>query len=153
MKFPPLSLVPLRRGLFLVLFAALVQGGAGCSSSEPPAALQVQPSQPGGPLAPGPLVGGPPAPGDGDGLPGPEPTSAPPDNEGPGATETNFLTPPCRADGDCPDGRRCVVGARAAALPDAGAPADAGASADAGDAGAADDAGIGLGFCALADAG
>lgn len=145
MKIPPSFLVSLRRGLCSVLLAALAQGSAGCSSDETPAGLQVQPSQPGGPVAP--LGGGSSTPGDIDGLPGPEPTSAPPDDDGPGATETNFLTPPCRADGDCPGGRRCVNDARAAAGLDAGAPSDAD------DAGQERDAGRALGFCALPDAG
>jgi hypothetical protein len=109
--------------------------------------VQVQPSMPELPGAPRPL-GGEPAPPDSTyGLPGPEPVSAPPENDGPGATETNFLTPPCRKDSDCSDGRRCIGGARVAGE------ADAGGAADAGDAGLASDAGADLGRCDPADAG
>lgn len=96
---------------------------------------------PGGPAAP---AGEPSTPDGTYGLPGPEPVSTPPENDGPGATETNFLTPPCRTDSDC-NGRRCIIGARTAA--------DAGAPAEAADAGLASDAGLGLGFCERPDAG
>lgn len=145
MKFPPLFLGPQCRRASFGLFAALTLAlaCAGCSSGEPPS-LQVQPSTPGGPAAPGGESSTP----DGTdtyGSPGPDPVSVPPENDGPGATETNFLTPPCRQDSDCPDGRRCVGGARPAG-------ADGGA-ADAGDAGLASDAGVGLGFCEPPDAG
>lgn len=111
---------------------------------------QVQPSTPSGPAAPG-VVAGEPAPEGTDtyGLPGsPEPVSTPPESDGPGATETNFITPPCHKDSDCPDGRRCVGEARVAA------PADAGAAPNAADAGLASDAGvIDLGHCEAADGG
>lgn len=143
MKFPPLFLVLLRRWGSLGLFAALALVGAGCSSNESPATLQVQPSMPSGPAGPG----EPSTPDGTYGLPGPEPMSTPPENDGPGATETNFLTPPCRQDSDC-NGRRCIFGARGAGEADAGA-----ASADAGDAGRASDAGVDLGFCERPDAG
>ena len=142
MKFPPLFLGLPRRGAWFGPFAALALVCAACSSSEPPATLQVQPSMPSGPPAPS----GEPATPDGTyGLPGPEPMSTPPENDGPGATETNFLTPPCRQDSDC-NGRRCIGGARVAGAADGGAT-------DAGDAGPASDAGVGLGFCERADAG
>jgi hypothetical protein len=125
------------------LFAALMVLWAGCSSSESSTQLQAQPSMPGEPSSP---LGGEPSTPDGTyGLPGPEPMSTPPDSEEPGATETNFLTPPCRQDSDC-NGRRCILGTRAVA--DAG-----GAAADAGDAGLASDAGVSLGFCERSDGG
>lgn len=144
MKFPPLFRGLEQRGLTFGLVAALMLLCGGCSSSEPPTPLQAQPSMPGGPVTP---LGGEPSTPDGtDGLPGPEPMSTPLENEEPGATETNFLTPPCRRDSDCNDGRRCILGARAAA--DAGA-----AAADAGDAGHASDAGGSLGFCERSDGG
>jgi hypothetical protein len=142
MKFPPLLLRSLRRGASLGLFAAALACG-GCSSSEPPATLQVQPSMPSGPGAP---AGDPLTPDGTYGLPGPEPMSTPPEEEGPGATETNFLTPPCRQDSDC-NGRRCIVGARVASEPDGGA------AVDADDAGPASDAGVTLGYCERADGG
>jgi hypothetical protein len=144
MKFPPLFRALQRCGATFGLFAALALPWAGCSSSETPTQLQVQPSMPGAPSSP--LAGEPLAPDDTYGLPGPEPMSTPPEDEEPGATETNFLTPPCRQDSDCNAGRRCILDARAAA--DAGA-----AAAGAGDAGLASDAGAGFGFCERPDGG
>ncbi|HTV25244.1 MAG TPA: hypothetical protein VMG12_41405 [Polyangiaceae bacterium] len=94
----------------------------------------MQPSSPGGPANP-----------DTYGLPGGEPVSAPTENDGPGATETNFLTPPCRKDSDCRDGRRCTAGDGERSG------RDGGAAADAQDAGS--DAGVLLGRCELVDAG
>ena len=44
----------------------------------------------------------------------PDPVSVPIENDGPGATETNLLTPPCSKDSDCGAGRRCVGGSRTA---------------------------------------
>jgi hypothetical protein len=144
MKFPPLFRGLQHRGATFGLFAALTLLCARCSSSESPTQLQAQPSTPSGPSSP---LGGESSTPDGTyGLPGPEPMSAPPEDEEPGATETNFLTPPCRQDSDCNAGRRCILGARAAA--DAGA-----ATADAGDAGLASDAGVSLGFCERSDGG
>jgi hypothetical protein len=144
MKIPPLFRGLQHRAATFGLFAALTLLCAGCSSSEAPSQLQAQPSTPSGPFTP---LGGEPSTPDGtDGLPGPEPMSTPPESDGPGATETNFLTPPCRQDSDCNDGRRCILPARAAA--DAGA-----ATADAGDAGLASDAGVSLGFCERSDGG
>jgi len=89
--------------------------------------LQAQPSMPSGPSAPGDTYG------------------LPPENDGPGATETNFFTLPCSKDSDCSDGKRCILGARVAT--------DAGLAADAGDAGLASDAGAGLGRCERGDGG
>lgn len=112
-------------------FATLLCGLAfACSSSDPDLVAQTQPSTPGnaGPSAPGPSTPGPEAPDPSTVFesPGGEvPVSVPPENDGPGATETNWLTLPCgkqRPDAGTADG-----GADAAA-PDPGA--DAGASGD-----------------------
>lgn len=135
MKFPPLSIARRRRAAGFGPCAALVLLHAACSSSDTSAVL-VQPSSPAGPESPGTY-----------GLPGGEPVSTPTENDGPGATETNFLTPPCRQDSDCNDGRRCTVSAQSAA------PRDGGGAADAGEAGASDDGGVVLGHCEPVDAG
>jgi hypothetical protein len=109
----------------LVVLSAL---GNGCSQPVEPELMDSEsPSTPRGaaPGAGGPVVAEPGAvfgaPAD-DGMA----VSTPVENDGPGATETNFLTPPCGADGS----RR---------LPDAGgagAPADAGVPVSPADAGA-----------------
>jgi hypothetical protein len=147
-----------------------------CSDGEP---LDPSPT----PSSPGATPGGEPiAPSPGDpepttyGSPGADPASAPVENDGPGATETNFLTPPCARDSDCGDGRRCVGGARTAAtdggaeasdggalvpdgaaiVPDGGAAVtDGGAAADGGAVadGGADESGAGLGHCESIDGG
>jgi hypothetical protein len=100
-----------------------------CSSTDPELVAQRQPSTPdsAGPAAPGPSTPGPDTadPSPVFGSPGEEiPVSTPPD-DGPGATETNWLTPPCgkqRPDAGAIDGTA-----------DAGAPkpgTDAGATGD-----------------------
>jgi hypothetical protein len=144
MKIPPLSIIRRCCAASIGLSAALAFALGGCSSND---TVEVQPSAPGGPSAPGSPAGSPPPPDNTDtyGLPGPEPVSDPPENDGPGATETNFLTPPCRLDSDCPDARRCIAGARVLGQRDAGA--------DAGDAGLASDAGIEVGRCEPIDGG
>jgi hypothetical protein len=101
-----------------------------CSSTDPELVAQTQPSTPdtSGPAAPGPSPPGPdtPEPVTVLGSPGDEiPVSAPPENDGPGATETNWLTLPCGKQ------RPDAGGADGAA--DAGAPepgVDAGATGD-----------------------
>jgi hypothetical protein len=98
---------------------ALVFGLAiACSSTDPERVAQTQPSTPAGPAAPGPSIPGP-------GMTDPSPVSAPPENDGPGATETNWLTPPCGK--QRPDAG-AVEGAADAGAPDLGA--DAGAAGD-----------------------
>ena len=99
-----------------------------CSSTDPELVAQTQPSTPdnAGPAAPGPSTPGPDMadPSSVFGSPGEEiPVSAPPENDDPGATETNWLTLPCGKQ------RPDAGGVDSAA--DAGAPelgADAGAT-------------------------
>jgi len=91
---------------------------------------------------------------DSEGLSGADPLATPSESdEQPGATETNFLTPPCRVDSDCRDGRRCVGGARQAAGADAGREQGARDAGNPGDAGSSIDAGGVLGRCERPDAG
>jgi hypothetical protein len=100
-----------RTGLIAVLMLALL----GCSSSDPPVESPADQASGGAP----PIA---------------TPSSIPPENEDPGATETNFITPPCHADADCGGVRRCVDEA------DRRVEADAGA-----------DAGLALGRCVSPD--
>jgi hypothetical protein len=140
-----------RRWLVLVLPVLFL----GCASTEPQVTDTAQPALPGAVGTPTPTL---PA---GEepttyGVPGADPVSVPVENDGPGATETNFLTPPCGKDSDCGDGRRCVAGG---ARKTAAGAADGGLDgADGGeDAGASsappDDAGTTIGRCQANDAG
>jgi len=118
------------RALFRSLVALACGLTVACSSTDPELVAQTQPSTPdnAGPAAPGPSTPGPDMadPNPVFGSPGEVvPVSAPPENDGPGATETNWLTPPCGKQ------RPDAGGADSAA--DAGAPelgADAGATGD-----------------------
>jgi hypothetical protein len=83
--------------------------GAACASDDPRLSDVAQPSVPGpGQAQPGTVFGLP-----GDGSEG-APASSPPVNDGPGATETNFFTPPCGVDGLrlVPDGGASDAGGR-----------------------------------------
>ena len=117
----------------LCLILALSVLGVSCADPVRPELVDMA-STPRGPVPagtpaapePGAVFG---APGDGISV------STPVENDGPGATETNFLTPPCGG------GSRLIPDAGAS---DAGAPADAGAPdspADAGEAPPAVDGG------------
>jgi hypothetical protein len=89
-----------RNGLIAILLLALL----GCSSSEPPLTSPADPAS-------------------GGASPVATPSAIPPENEGPGATETNFITPPCHADADCGGVRRCVDESDRRVEADAGADA------------------------------
>jgi hypothetical protein len=89
MKNPTPPTGPCRRSALSLLGSALLLGLLGCSSSDPP-------------------IGAPMNPGSGGAPPIATPSAMPPENEGPGATETNFITPPCHADADCGGVRRCL---------------------------------------------
>jgi hypothetical protein len=78
-----------RRAAGSGLVVALCLLLSACSSSDPPISSPADPAS-------------------GGASPIGTPSEAPPENDGPGATETNFITPPCHADADCGDGRRCV---------------------------------------------
>jgi hypothetical protein len=143
-----------RRWLVLVLPVLFL----GCASTEPQLTDMAQPALPGavGTPTPTPPAGEEPTT---YGAPGADPVSVPVENDGPGATETNFLTPPCSKDSDCGDGRRCVGGAleTPARAVDGGADVpddegDGGADAAASSASPAD-AGAALGRCQADDAG
>jgi hypothetical protein len=111
--------------------------GAACASGDQRLSDAAQPSMP-GMAAPGTVFGLP-----GDGSEG-TPASTPPVNDGPGATETNFLTPPC-GDGSrlIPDAGSADAGedgAVSGGLLAAGGPAAGAGGSAAGDAGAPDGA-------------
>jgi hypothetical protein len=121
MKLPLHLLGRRRRALLVLIISASSALGVGCSEPAQPELVDMGlPAMPAGPVpaAPGTVFG---APGDGISV------STPIENDGPGATETNFLTPPCGGDGS-----RLIPDAgtpRDGALSDAGAPqnpADAG---------------------------
>ncbi len=108
---------------------------AACSTSEPLVVDETSPVSP---------SSGVPRPAQGQGEPyvvsegivNGEEVAVPVESPGPQATETNFLTLPCRVDSDCAGGGRCVF-ASDEGSPDAGALA-AGVDAGARDAGAVD---------------
>ncbi len=156
MKNRPPSTRGTARALWRRLAAVLSVAVFACSDSAPLVTDPAPPASPADVLDP--LL---PSPGGEEpttyGTPGAAPVSVPVENDGPGATETNFLTPPCGKDSDCGDGRRCVDGARAAA---AGDGADGGGAQQTdGGAGAGDasvpsaDGGVVLGRCESIDGG
>jgi len=130
--FSPIPPPPRACGVLVVCALAFA---AACSSDEPTAAEPVLPSGSGvfagGASAPPGEPGAPAAPAG-------EPLSAPPAEEQPQATETNFKVRPCLGDADCPQGWRCqrpdagvvAPGDGAVARADAG-PTDASAGPDA----------------------
>ena len=140
MKLPPQVLGQRRRAPLVWFFMALGALGTGCSEPvRPELAESASPATPRGaaPGAGGPVVA---EPGMVFGAPGEDgmSVSTPVENDGPGATETNFLTPPCGADGSrrFPDAGGSDAGApESAGAPDS--PPDAGATSPAVDGGAA----------------
>lgn len=125
----PLTLVRFRAWSALVCALAI---GVGCSSDEPAFELQAAPSSPGSPSVFVADPGGAPAPAGEDVSEPPPvavPLSAPPAEEEPDATETNFLTPPCGKHGADAIADAGVSDAGAAAA-DAGVTGDAGAPPD-----------------------
>lgn len=131
MKKPLLGAV--RRRLSPVFARVALASGLAlaCSTNDPDWVAQAQPSTPdtSAPGTPGPTLPGPATPDPGPVVvvdaPGEEiPVSSPPENDGPGATETNWITPPCGklpADAGVADG-----GVVDAGVPELGA--DAGAT-------------------------
>jgi hypothetical protein len=125
MKTPLPSLLGGRRSApHRWLIAALCLVAAACASSDPPLTDRAQPAATDSTVAdPGSAIPGEPEPGGSVfGSPGEEmPASSPPENDGPGATETNFITPPCGADGSrqIPDAGIAGGGAEDAGVPDA----------------------------------